>query len=211
MSEHGDTAQAGPADDDGSDFPVRDIVDRLEACARADEVALGDLVRAFGTASFVSVMMVPALLVVSPLSGIPFFSSICGLTIAFIAGQMLLRRHHLYLPETVTRRRLPGHKLRAALKRMRRVADFLDRHSRKGRLARLVGNGGRIVPQLLCVISGVLMPVLELVPFSSSVLGMAVLAFSIALLTRDGVFVLVGLAILGGAAAVPLFVLQGGG
>jgi|AntRauTorckE5430_2_1112549.scaffolds.fasta_scaffold00842_5 hypothetical protein len=209
MSEHDDTAQPGPANV-GSDTPVRDVVDRLEACARADEVALGDLVRAFGAASFVSTMMVPAILVVSPMSGIPFFSSFCGLTIAFIAGQMLVRRSHLYLPETVTRRRLPGDKLRAALKRMRRVADFLDRHTRKGRLPRLVGNGGRIVPQLLCVISGVLMPVLELVPFSSSVLGMAVLAFSIALLTRDGVFVLVGLAILGGAAAVPLFVLQGG-
>lgn len=209
MSEHGDEAWTRPAND-GSDYPVRDIVDRLEACARTDEVALGNLVRAFGTASFVSTMMVPAILVVSPMSGIPFFSSLCGLTIAFIAGQMLVRRSHLYLPETVTRRRLPGDKLRAALKRMRRVADFLDRHTRKGRLPRLVGNGGRIVPQLLCVISGILMPVLELVPFSSSVLGMAVLAFSIALLTRDGVFVLIGLAILGGAAAVPLFVLQRG-
>jgi len=209
MSEHGDKAQAGPAND-GSDTPVRDIVDRLEACARADEVALGDLVRAFGAASFVSTMMVPAILVVSPMSGIPFFSSLCGLTIAFIAGQMLLKRHHLYLPDTVTRRRLPGDKLRAALKKTRRVADFLDRHTRKGRLPGLVGNGGRIVPQLLCVIAGILMPMLELVPFSSSVLGMAVLAFSIALLTRDGVFVLVGLAIVGGAAAVPFFVLQGG-
>lgn len=209
MSRHGDDAQEKPAHAT-SDYPVRDIVDRLEACAQGDDVALGDLVKAFGAASFVSTMMVPALLVVSPLSGIPFFSSVCGLTIAFIAGQMLFRRSHLYLPDTVTRRRLPGDKLRAALKRMRRVADFLDRHTRKGRLRRLVGNGGRVVPDLLCVIAGGLMPVLELVPFSSSVLGMAVLCFSVALLTRDGAFVLIGLAIVGGAAAVPLFVLQGG-
>jgi hypothetical protein len=205
------TQQAGgsgpdPAED-GSDHPVRDIVDRLDACAHADEVSLKDLVKAFGTASFVSTMMVPALLVVSPMSGIPFFSSLCGLTIAFIAGQMLFRRTHLYLPDTVTRRRLPGDKLRSGLKRMRRVADFLDRYTRKGRLRRLVGNGGRILPQLLCVIAGILMPLLEIVPFSSSVLGMAVLSFSIALLTRDGVFVLVGLAIVGAAAAVPYFVL----
>ena len=210
MPQQGDDTRAQQATD-GSDYPVRDIVDRLEACAGGDEVALGDLVRAFGAASFVSVMMVPALLVVSPMSGIPFFSSVCGITIAFIAGQMLFRRTHLYLPETVTRRRVPGDKLRTALQKTRRVADFLDRHTRKGRLRRLVGNGGRTVPHLLCAISGVLMPVLELVPFSSSVLGMGVLCFSIALLTRDGVFVLIGLAIVGGAGALLLFLLQGGG
>lgn len=187
-----------------SDRPVRDVVDRLEACAQADAVALGDLVKAFGTASFVSTMMVPALLVVSPLSGIPLFSSVCGITIAFIAGQMLFNRTHLYLPGAITRRTLPGDKLRAGLMKMRKVADFLDRHTRKGRLRPLVGNGGRILPQLLCVIAGVLMPLLEFVPFSSSILGMAVLAFSIALLTRDGAFVLVGLAIMGGAAAIPV-------
>ncbi|MFO7759680.1 MAG: exopolysaccharide biosynthesis protein [Roseovarius sp.] len=205
------TQQAGGSDADpaqgGSDYPVRDIVNRLEACAQVDEVSLKDLVKAFGAASFVSTMMVPALLVVSPMSGIPFFSSLCGITIAFIAGQMLFKRTHLYLPDTVTRRTLPGDKLRAGLKKMRRVADFLDRNTRKGRLPRLVGNGGRLLPQLLCMITGILMPVLEIVPFSSSVLGMAVLSFSIALLTRDGVFVLVGLAILGAAAAVPYFVL----
>lgn len=206
-----DEAARPRAVQDDPDRPVRGIVDRLEQSARSDIVALGDVVRAFGTASFVSTMMVPALMVVSPLSGIPFFSSLCGITIALIAGQMLFRRTHLYLPRAVTRRTMPGDKLRAGAIRMRGVADFLDRHTRRERLPFLVGQGGRILPQVLCVIAGLSMPVLELVPFSSSVLGMAVLSFSIALLTRDGVFVLVGLAIIGGAAALPLLVLGGGG
>jgi hypothetical protein len=37
-------------------------------------------------------------------------------------------------------------------------------------------------------------------------LGLSVLSSSIALLTRDGAFVLVGLAIMAGAAAVPIYV-----
>lgn len=203
MSNYGSQPEPGQR---GSDYPVRNIVDRLEDCAQAEDVALSDLVKAFGTASFVSTMMVPALLVVSPLSGIPFFSSICGITIAFIAAQMLFRRTHLYLPQALTRQNISGEKLRPGLKKMRRLADFLDRHTRRGRLRWLVGNGGRILPQLLCVIAGLLMPPLELVPFSASILGLAVLSFSIALLTRDGAFSLIGLAIVAGAAAVPLFV-----
>lgn len=190
----------------GPDRPVREIIDRLETTAQRDNVTLQDLVEACGPASFVPTLMVPALLVVSPLSGIPLFSSFCGITIAFIAAQMLVKRSHLYLPDVVTRRTVPGERLRGGLKRMRRVADFLDRHTHKGRLDRFVGHGGRLLPQSLCMVAGALMPLLELVPLSSSILGAAVLAFSIAMLTRDGMFVLVGMTIFGAAASVPVIV-----
>ena len=47
----------------------------------------------FGESSFLPALMVPSLLVVSPLSGIPLFSSVCGLTIAF--SRMYLGAHWL--------------------------------------------------------------------------------------------------------------------
>jgi hypothetical protein len=48
------------------------------------------------------------------------------------------------------------------------------------------------------------MPFLELVPFSSSILGVAVVLFATALLTRDGLFAVGATAIMGLAALVPL-------
>jgi hypothetical protein len=50
--------------------------------------------------------------------------------------------------------------------------------------------------------------VLEIVPFSSSILGAAVLCFSVSLLTRDGLFVVFGMAIMAAVALLPLFVLN---
>lgn len=152
-------------------------------------------------------LLVPALLVVSPLSGIPGFSSICGLTIAAIAAQMLFRRRHLYLPDRLTRTQLSGARLRAGLVRLRRGADRLDRHSRHERLRPLVGSGGRVVPHLACILAGLMMPLLELVPFSSTTLGLAVVCCAVGLLTRDGAFVLAGLAIMGAAASLPFVLL----
>jgi hypothetical protein len=187
---------------------VRNVVSRLEGLADRDQVPLRDLVESCGNASFVPALMVPALLVVSPLSGIPLFSSLCGITIALISVQMLWKRDHLSLPEFVVRRQVSGQKLRAAFKRMRRAADFIDRHTHDDRFHRLVGRGGRVVPQILCMIAGVLMPVLEIVPFSSSILGAAVLCFSVSLLTRDGLFVVFGMAIMAAVALLPLFVLN---
>lgn len=203
-----EAAEGGPGPrPDLSARPVRELLDRLEEQAQAERVALRDLLGAGGAASFVPALMVPALLVVSPLSGIPGFSSVCGLTIAAIAGQMLFRRRHLSLPERLTRMRLSGGRLRAALAWLRRGADLLDRYSRRDRLRPLVGNGGRVVPQLACVLAGLMMPLLELVPFSSSTLGLAVVCCSVGLLTRDGAFVLAGVAIMSAAALLPFVLL----
>ncbi|MFW6077483.1 MAG: exopolysaccharide biosynthesis protein, partial [Hyphomicrobiales bacterium] len=90
---------------------------------------------------------------------------------------------------------------------MHRIADFVDRHTRNGRFRQFVGQGGRVVPQSLCAAAGALMPVLEFVPFSSSILGAAVLCFSVSLLTRDGLFVVFGMAIMAVVAIIPVFVL----
>lgn len=193
---------------DRSDRPVRAVVTRLEDGAQADEVTLKHLLQACGMASFVPAMMVPALLVLSPLSGVPLFSSVCGITIFFIAAQMLLQREHLHIPDLITRQSVSGDKLRKGLQKLHKLADFLDRHTRVGRLRPLVGRHVRWFPQALCLIAGAMMPVLEIVPFSSSILGAAVLFFSVALLTRDGAFVLVGMGIMAAAALVPSFVIS---
>lgn len=105
---------------------------------------------------------------------------------------------------------MPGAGRQAAhrLKKMQWVADYLDRYTRQGRLHWLVGTTGRTVLQLLCMIAGALMPLLEVVPFSSSILGAAVLSFSVGLLRRDGIFAVAGIAILSIAAVIPMVFLQ---
>ena len=190
-----------------SAHPVRDVTARLEALAQEDEVALGTLLAAFGPASFAPALMVPALLVVSPLSGIPFFSTLCGLTIALIALQMLLARDHLWLPGALMRRRIGADRLRQAMRHIHGVANWLDRKSRD-RLGLLARPPGEKVPQALAALCGAMMPFLELLPFSSSILGMAVVMFSVSLLARDGLWVLAGIACIALAAMVPVLVVS---
>ncbi len=189
---------------DQTDRPVRRIVERMEQVADLECVRLRDMIEAFGTTSFLPVMMVPALLVVSPLSGIPLFSSACGLTIAFIAGQMVARRKHLWLPDFLMDRQVEGGRARAAVRKLRKFADWIDRHARK-RFRALTMRAGRKWIQLLCMICGLMMPMLEIVPFSSSILGVAVLFFATSLLVRDGLFAVIGMVVMGLAAFVPFF------
>lgn len=190
--------------DGPSGSAVRDVLDRLGALSDADQVTLAQMLRSFGDASFVPALMVPALLVVSPLSGIPLFSSACGLTIALIAAQMLARRDHLWVPGVLGRRHVPGAALATAVKALHRPAGWLDRHTSQ-RLRLFFRAPLSLLPPLMAMACGLAMPFLELVPFSSSILGGAVLMIAVGLLSRDGRLVIVAAGIMAIATAIPAY------
>ena len=50
-----------------------------------------------------------------------------------------------------------------------------------------------LILPLACVLAGAFMPVLELVPFASAFLGLAVMLVAYAMLSRDGLFALLAL------------------
>ncbi|HBS98418.1 exopolysaccharide biosynthesis protein [Salipiger marinus] len=177
---------------------LRGVVDRLHDAANKEETSLNDVVEGLGHASFVPVLLVPALAVVTPLSGVPLFSSTCGILIALIAGQMLLGRRHLWLPRWIMKRRVPSDRLRKAADSLRKPADWLDAHTGK-RLSVLVRPPMDRLLHLACVLCGIAMPVLELVPFTSSILGAAVVLLAMTLLVRDGLLALLALAVIGAA------------
>ena len=180
---------------------VNQIVDRLEEVSEQETVSVRATLEAFGGRSFLPILMVPALLVVSPLSGIPLFSSACGIAIAAISGQMVAGRKQLWLPGFLMNYTLEGARANGAVQKLHGVAGWLDHHARD-RLHTLLRWPGRKTIQVLCLICGAAMPFLEIVPFSSSVLGAAVLLFATSLLIRDGLFALFGIVAMSSAAGV---------
>jgi hypothetical protein len=186
--------------------PVRDILSVLRGLSVRERVSLGDLVERVGPSSFVPALLVPALLVVSPLSGIPLFSSVCGLAIALIAAQMLLRRRQVWLPRALLSRGVPGARLAQAVDWMDGPASWLDRRLRHRMGALFVMPFASLLP-LACIAAGLAMPFLEFVPFSSSILGTAVVCIAVGILARDGLWAFAGAAFMVLAAVIPSLVL----
>lgn len=182
---------------------VREVVDRLHDAANGEATSVDDVVETLGHASFVPVLMAPALAVVTPLSGIPLFSSVCGVFIALVAGQLLLGRRHLWLPSWLRSRAMPSGRLRKIADGLRGPADWIDRRSGK-RLSFLVSPPFDRLVHLACVACGAVMPFLELFPFTSSILAAAVVLMSLTLLVKDGLFALIGLSTIGAAIGVAL-------
>lgn len=174
------------------------VVNRATGLAESEDVTLEQVVGAFEQTGFAALVIVPAAAVVTPLSGIPLFSSVCGLTIALIAVQWLVGRKQVWLPSWLQRQSLKGQRIHRAMTRIKPLAHWLDSHSNE-RLRLLFHPPFRMLLPFACLILGALMPLLELVPFSSSLLGAAICLIAFSRLTRDGLYALLALLPVGGA------------
>ncbi|VDS08333.1 Exopolysaccharide synthesis, ExoD [Paracoccus haematequi] len=177
------------------DPTIRELLEAAGDASDGDTTTVGQIVESLGENSLTPNLIFVALAVVSPLSGIPLFSSICGITIALISTQMLVGRDHLWLPGFVMSRQIDSGRLDRALQALRRPAGWLDRITRP-RLRLLVRGPVRKLTQALCMICGMTMPFLEVVPFTSTLLGAVVSLLAFGMLARDGLFTVLGLAAL---------------
>lgn len=185
---------------------VSDILERLtEIGDENDKVSIGDVVRAFGTRTYGPVLLVPALIGVSPVGGIPTVPTILAVTLLLVAVQLVFGRQHLWLPGILKHRSVEGEKLANAAEDMEGVGKWVDKLFH-GRLEMFTGpTAGRIaagVIALLCLS----VPPLELLPFAVALPMAVIAAFGIALTVRDGLLMLV--AFLGSGAAFYVLVTQ---
>ncbi|TDE37095.1 exopolysaccharide biosynthesis protein [Antarcticimicrobium sediminis] len=178
------------------------LLDALDAAATGPSVSVADVLTHVGERSFTPVILAVALLLVSPASGIPGVPTLSAFLIVLVGVQGLARRRHLWLPGVLMRRQIGSERFRSAIGWLRRPAGWIDRHSH-ARLRGLTWGPARLVAFTLCVVIPMMWPALELVPFVTSIGAGAVALIAFGLLTRDGLYVLLGYVMCGaGVAAV---------
>lgn len=170
---------------------LQEILDRFAHASDQDKTSVAQVMRALGDRSFAANLLIAAATVVSPLSGVPFVSTICGITIAIISAQMLVDRDHLWLPEFLMSKRIKSGWLRQAGKHISKPAGWMDQITQP-RLVFLVQQPSLFLSQLICLLCGLAMPFLEILPFTSSIMGTIVCFFAFGMLARDGLFTLLG-------------------
>tara|TARA_B100001179_G_scaffold232921_1_gene227893 strand:+ start:3884 stop:4507 length:624 start_codon:yes stop_codon:yes gene_type:complete len=182
------------------------ILERLtEIGDEKDRASIGNIVEAFGSRSYGPVLLVPALIGISPVGGIPGVPTFLALTLLLIAVQLVFGKQHLWLPGILKNRSVEGEKLANAAEDMEKVGKWMDKifHGRlqtfTGPMAARIAAG---VIALLCLA----VPPLELLPFAVVVPMAVIAAFGIALTVRDGLLMLI--AFLGSGVAFYMLVTQ---
>lgn len=181
-----------------------DVLGELdELAANHDKVRVADVLDDFGARSFGPFIMIPAVLEITPVGGIPGVPTVLALFIALIAVQLLIGRDHVWMPQFVQRRAVGSKKLHKAVGKLKGMANFLDRHS-KGRLEGLTkGTAIKLVAAVIIALCCTVPP-LEFLPFASTIPMLAIAVLGLALTVRDGALLLGSLLFAGLATALGL-------
>lgn len=174
------------------------LLDRIrESSAGEEQMSVREILEAVGERSFGPVVLLAGLITLAPLIGdIPGVPTILGLVVLLTLGQLLFRRHSIWLPDWIAGRRMPQEKLVKGLDWLQKPARFLDRVTRP-RLTFLVHGPGLYVMALLCMLVAAAMPAMEVVPFSANGGGAALMAFGLAIIARDGLVALLATSVTG--------------
>lgn len=169
----------------------------MKQAGEPDEpVTIACMLEATGHRSFGALLLVPGLLVFSPLSGIPGLPSFFAVMVGLIALQLLAGRKHFWLPQWLLQRSASRSKYDRALAFLKRPARFVDRLLRH-RLTFLTEGLAVRINALLCLLIAATMPPLELIPFSNSTAGAALTFLGLGMMARDGALVIAAIALLG--------------
>lgn len=173
---------------------LEDLLDRASQAAQgSDRTSLGTLLSLTGDRSFGALLLVAGVILISPLSGIPGMASLMALWVFLVAVQLLCRRQHFWLPRWLLSRSVKRRALDKALTVLRRPARRMDSWL-KPRLKLITNTTSTYIIALVCLLLALIMPAMELVPFSATAAGLPLTLFGLSLIARDGLLTLIALA-----------------
>ncbi len=176
---------------------ISKVLDDLDEAGDEDTVSVGQVVEGMGDRSLAPLLLVPALITVSPVSAIPGTPTLSALIIALVVVQMLIGRNGLWLPAFLKSRKVSSDRMHKAVNFLRKPISYVE-PVLKERLTLFVDRPASFIALLTCLIITLIMPLMEFVPMMASIAAAAISLFAAGLLVRDGLLVLLGYLVVGG-------------
>jgi hypothetical protein len=171
---------------------VQELLDALEKLIKkTKEVSLRNVLEEVGHRSFGPLLLLAGVIMAAPgIGDIPGVPTGVGIFTLLVAGQMLLRRNHVWLPAWLLERSISDQRLAKTVGWLRKPAHYLDRIIKK-RLVAFTNNAGALAISATCSAIAIFTPFMEVVLFSANVAGAAIAAFGLALVAHDGLLAIV--------------------
>ncbi|WP_434154998.1 exopolysaccharide biosynthesis protein [Pseudomonas sp. JZ134] len=174
---------------------LEDVIDGvIELGKEKDKVSVGDIKREIGQRSYGPFLFVPSIIEISPVGGVPGASTFFALIVAVFALQMLFGRNHFWMPRFLAKRSVKSQKIESGLNKVRKVIRGLDKVIRP-RLGWATQKTFVRLIAAICLILTTSVPPLEFIPFASLAPFSAICLFGLGLTAKDGVVVLLGMAV----------------
>lgn len=181
-------------DDNAEPENLEQVLDRIgqaDSDTDSGKVSLGSILHEIESRSFGSLLLLAGLITFIPITG---EALLMGIFVLLVTGQMLFQQRHFWLPRRLLGISIRQDKLCRFLDRLKPAARFADRLLRP-RLTALVRGAGAYLIAAVCMAIALVMPALELIPFSAYGPAIVLTLFGLALIGRDGLLALIALVI----------------
>lgn len=151
-------------------------------------------------------LLFPALVAMSPATIIPGIATLVGFNTVLVAGQVALGHQSIWIPQWLRRRQIPKRLAPKLLKFLKPVGEVADEVA-KPRAAWLTAWPLRRAGAVVCVLIGCALPIMEVIPFTSTVAGAIIAVYALAITMRDGFLALAWAGLVAAALLVAATVL----
>ncbi len=189
---------------------LADVLDELSYNVNRESalegVKLGVLMNAVGRRSYGPLLLILGLFAISPVTVLPFMTSIVAAVTLLVALQMAVGLKRPWLPKRLLEICVPRRAFFIFLDRARPVLDRIDGDLLRERWTFLTKPFG-VNLVALCVVAAALITFpLSLIPFAPLAPGLAIVMFGLGMTARDGVWLAIGIALTATAfvLAIPL-------
>ncbi len=175
-----------------------EIAQKVEEDETPEQLTLGEVLDAFGRRSYGPLLLVIGLFAISPATIVPGMTWFAAALTLLVAGQMAIGLPRIWLPRKALQTPLPREAVQQGIEKSRGLANRIDGLLRP-RLTFLSHPPFVNLVALLCIAAALLTFPLGLIPVAPLVPGIAVVFFALGATARDGVWLLLGMAFVGGA------------
>jgi len=191
--------ERNPADPEGLAAVLDGLSDNINRDSDLNGIRLGVLLNAVGRRSYGPILLLLGLIAISPLTALPFTTSIVAAITLLIAGQMALGLQRPWLPRMLLNIRLPRKMFLQFLDHARARVDRIDgvvlHHRWTFMTVPLFVN---LVALCVCAAALITFP-LSLIPFAPMAPAIAIVLFGLGMTARDGLWLSAGIVLTVGA------------
>jgi len=184
---------------------LNELLDRIgEVAEEHEEVSMEQVMEAVGRRSFGPLLLLVGIIAVAPgIGDIPGVATVLGIFVLTVSVQLLFGRKDFWLPQWILKRKAKREKFKkmAETKWLRKPAKWIDKVV-KERLEVLTGPKATYAIAAACTVMALALPLTELVPLSTNLLSLGLVAYGISLVANDGLMALVGFVISAATLAV---------
>ncbi|MHC2069429.1 exopolysaccharide biosynthesis protein [Bremerella sp. T1] len=181
-----------------------DILEQMKENTDGDEVTIDDTLDALNSRSFGPLLLVPAIMAVSPIGAIPGMSIVTGCVLMLIAVQMVFSDGHPWLPKRLLEFSFSRETMTEGIDKSLPWAKWLEGFT-ESRLQFLTQAPFHYVIAFVIAFLASLFVPLAFLPFAVAIPGTAIALFALGMTVRDGVMVLLGFAVSCAAVAVAVY------